>query len=154
MNSYRSVQHGYVVIGIFMSLIVFMPIAYFLKLGSNPIPLPAMLIMTGLFVTLLMFFYKLTLIVNSEGIKIIYGIGLIRKTIKPDLIKGVRTTSVPWYYGMGIRLTPKGMMYNINGFNVVELKYQIGESDKTVLIGTHRGEELVNALKSHPIAGN
>ena len=94
-------------------------------------------------------FYKLTIQVYEGEIKLIYGIGLIqfRKTILAyDDVAEVKT---PWYYGFGIRLTPMGWLYNIQGSQAIRLTY-IGADkiQKNIIIGTQFPNRLMRCIKN------
>jgi hypothetical protein len=49
----------------------------------------------------------------------------------------------PWYYGWGIRLTPRGMMLSVSGFHTVQITLRTG---KKYLIGTDVPQELEEAI--------
>ena len=61
-----------------------------------------------------------------------------------DQIDTCRPVSNPWIYGLGIRLTPHGWLYNVSGVEAVELKMKSG---KTCRIGTDEPEVLTSALQ-------
>lgn len=107
-----------------------------MKIGNNPLTLNVYIIFTSIFVLVLLIFYRLKIRVDNSGIHIIYGIGLIHIKIKPEKINHVRVVATPWYYGLGIRVTDKGMLYNIQGTNAIEISYTKGNI-KTVQIGSN-----------------
>lgn len=78
-----------------------------------------------------------------------YGIGLIRIRFKIDKLEATQIIKTPWYYGLGIRVTPKGMLYNIQGSKAVEIKYLGNGKSKSVMIGTAEPELLVKALEDN-----
>jgi len=49
----------------------------------------------------------------------------------------------PWYYGSGIHLTPYGWLYNISGFDTVQITMSGGKSFK---IGTDEPVGLEKAI--------
>ncbi len=147
MKDFKNVQIGYFVNIVLLMIIAILPLSYIYKWGNNPMPLPVTIIAIIIFFIALLFFYKLKIVVNDDGIKIIFGIGLIRINIKPDKVYSIRVTKVPWYYGLGIRYTTLGKLYNIQGTEVVEIKYLISKKEKTVLLGSNKCEDLKNVLE-------
>lgn len=133
---YEKVQTGWFMIIIFSFIIVCLTISYLLKIGDNPLPTMAFIPMILLFVIFFLIFYRLKIRVDDSGIHIIYGIGLIHIKINPGEIIQIKIVKTPWLYGLGIRITEKGMLYNIQGGDAVEISYFNGKS-KTVLIGSN-----------------
>jgi len=114
--------------------------------GNNPLPLIPFVVLAGLFVIISSLFYKLTIELHGSVLKLIYGIGLIRIQFKIDNLVETRIINTPWYYGLGIRITPKGMLYNIQGSRAVEIKYLSNGKSKSVMVGTPEPERLKQAL--------
>ncbi len=81
---YKESQIGWFIIGIFAVAIVFHCLAYLNQWGNNPMPAAIFLSMLALFVSILLLFYKLTIKIEGNDIKVIYGIGLIAITILMD----------------------------------------------------------------------
>ncbi len=146
---YETTQYGWFLIVIFLAIIVFLFLAYFNQWGTNPIPNAPFLIMTGVFVIPLVLFYKLKIIIKERSIRIIYGIGLVRKIFSPERIVSVENLKIPWYSGMGIRITAHGWLYSVEGFRVVKIIFRKDGAEKTVLIGTPEPEQLKTALENH-----
>jgi hypothetical protein len=76
----------------------------------------------------------MTTTVNAEWITVSFGMGIIRKRIQISRIKNIEIVKNPWYYGWGIRLIPKGMLYNISGSEGVELTFI--DTDRVIRIGS------------------
>jgi hypothetical protein len=55
----------------------------------------------------------------------------------------VAAVTNPWYYGWGIRWTPKGPLYNVSGFEAVEIRMLSGKSFR---IGTDEPDLLRQAI--------
>jgi hypothetical protein len=92
------------------------------------VPLLFVLIIVGLF-------GSLAVSVDREAIGLRLGVGLIRKRIPIARIRDCRIVRNRWFYGWGIRLTPRGWMWNISGLDAVELDlddsghFRIGTDD-------------------------
>lgn len=146
---YEETQYGTYVNLVIILLLVFILLSYVFKWGNNPLPQTIFFFMEGLFVFIYSMFYKMTTVIENREIKIAYGIGMIRIRIRPEKIINVEKFKVPWYWGMGIRITPKGLLYSINGFQTVIIKYIIKGKERTTLIGTQDPDDLKSAIERH-----
>jgi energy-coupling factor transporter transmembrane protein EcfT len=90
-------------------------------------------------------FYSLTVDITATKMTVSFGPGFIKKIFNLHEIKSAKAVRTKWYYGWGIRLTPHGWMYNVSGFDAVELELRGG---KKFLVGTNEPEKLVNAIRS------
>jgi len=138
---------GWVAIGIFTSVILFLYLAFSNQWGNNPIPFIPFVAITGLFIVISSLFYKLTIELDESVLRLSYGIGLIRIRFKIDKLIETQIIKTPWYYGLGIRVTPKGMLYNIQGSKAVMIKYLKNGKSKSVMVGTPEPEQLIQALE-------
>ena len=89
-------------------------------------------------------FWGLTVEVNRDMVRLYYGFGIIHRSIPRERITTVTQVRNRWWYGLGIRWTPHGWMWNISGLDAVELTYHNG---KKFRIGTDEPEALLEALK-------
>lgn len=114
--------------------------AAFLALAS---PSPARAVLSVVLLTLglsVFIFWSLTVVVTQDRLAVWFGPGLIRKTFLVSDIHDARLVRNPWYYGWGIRLTPHGWLFNVSGFDAVELeltnhrKFRIGTDDPQQLL--------------------
>ena len=76
-------------------------------------------------------------------IKIQFGLGVIRKVFPLKDIEAYCVVKNPWYYGWGIRFTPRGWLFNVSGFSAIELQMKSG---KRYRIGTDDPDNLAKAL--------
>ena len=95
-----------------------------------------MFIVLGLFATL-----KVN--VDDQMIQLRFGWGAIRKGFRLNEIENYRVVKNPWYYGWGIKLTPRGWLFNISGSAAIELQMKNG---KRFRIGTDDPEGLAKAV--------
>ena len=101
--------------------------------------------LTGLGLLLIaILFGTLTVEIGGEKISCWFGPGLIRKEFALEEVTEVETVRYPWYYGWGIRLTPKGWMFNVSGLDAVEISLRSG---KHFLIGTDQPNKLASAIR-------
>lgn len=89
-------------------------------------------------------FSSLRVEVDGRYLTCRFGAGLIRKRFALRDIGGVEPVRNPWYYGWGIRWTPRGWLFNVSGLDAVELSLTSG---KHFRIGTDQPQELTAALR-------
>lgn len=145
--NYKKTQIGWLIIGIFLPILFIFYLAYENQWGSNPIPLDSFKAIVLIFVIIVALFYKLTIEIDGQVLKLSYGIGLIRIKFKIDQLEEVQVIKTPWYSGLGIRFTSKGMLYNIHGLKAVRIIYISNGKSKSVMVGTAEPERLKEALE-------
>lgn len=91
-------------------------------------------IIVAALVLITLLFYELTVKVNDNQIRVIYGIGVISFRFRLSEIESCKIVRNSWWYGFGIRLTPHGWLLNVSGLDAVEIKYR--NRNKKVRIGT------------------
>ncbi len=138
MKVYKHTQIGYLLLVLYSAVILF--ICYInIVTGFIPFALVGLIIMLialGLFATL-------TVAVDDRMLRIQFGLGVIRKGFLLKDIEAYRVVKNPWYYGWGIRFTPRGWLFNVSGFSAIELQMKSG---KTYRIGTDEPDSLAKAL--------
>jgi hypothetical protein len=139
---YQETQIGWIFMGVMLPVTIYLILAYFFQWGNNPIGFWGFIIMIVMLVGLCLMFYRLQTTVSYRKIELRYGIGLI--TIKPSIqeLLSAEVIKLPLWYGQGIRTTPKGMMYNIKGRQVVRLTYRKDSTTKTIMIGSAQPKKL------------
>lgn len=86
----------------------------------------------------------LTVSVGGDALSIRFGpVGLIRKSWPLHEIESVVPVTNPWYYGLGIHATPRGVLYNVSGSKGIEVRLNSGT---TFRIGTDEPEQLCDAI--------
>ena len=115
--------------------------------GAPRMPLLAL---AGLFVLLVLLFGSLTVTVGRAAVSIRFGIGLIGRRFALADIRAVRAVRNEWYYGWGIRLLPRGWLYNVSGLDAVELEMANGKAHR---VGTDEPAALAAAIeRAHGVA--
>lgn len=146
---YKKSQIGWVALLIFALVIILPYLVYANQWGNNPLPSTPFLVLASIFVVICFMFYKLKVELSSSTLKLTYGIGLIRIKLKIDELEQAEIIKIPWYYGLGIRLTPKGMLYNIQGAKAVSIEYTSNGKRKSVMVGSPEPERLKEALEEN-----
>ncbi len=91
-------------------------------------------------------FATLTVSIDENYLRIKFGYGIFWKKFLLKKIVSAKAVKNHWYYGWGIRLWlwPSMWIYNVSGFDAVEIKMQNG---KIYRIGTDDAANLELALK-------
>lgn len=139
-QQYKHTQIGYFLSVLYSILVLFMG---YLNIMTNFNPFALFGLLTILIV--LGVFSRLTVVVDDQMIKLEFGMRIIRKAFPLKEIERYRVVTNPWYYGWGIRFTPRGWLYNVSGFSAIELQMKSG---KLYRIGTDDPENLASALQS------
>ena len=93
---------------------------------------------------LIVLFNSITASVSLDEVRVSLGPGLIRKQFRIEEIRTATQVKNQWYYGWGVRLTPHGWLYNVSGFDAVELLLKTG---KKFRIGTDDPAGLAEAIQ-------
>ena len=138
--TYQHTQAGYTPIqyALFsIGMVVFMAIVD----DESPgwvVPLTAVFL-AAIFLVLLAFNW-LRVTVDDQAVSAAFALGKPHRVFALRDISAVEQVRNRWYYGWGVRRTPSGWMYNVWGFDAVELQL----ADGTVFrIGTDDAERLL-----------
>ncbi len=94
----------------------------------------------------LLFFSTLTVKITESAVCITFGpVPIIRKIIALEKIHEWSRVTTPWYYGWGLRYIKNGVLYNISGYDGVEIRFQEG---KRIRIGTDDPTGLTEAIRN------
>lgn len=91
-------------------------------------------------------FATLTASIDENYLRIKFGYGIFARKFALNQIVSVQVVKNHWYYGWGIRLWlwPKMWIYNVSGFDAVEITMK---NEKVYRIGTDVPEELETAIQ-------
>jgi hypothetical protein len=91
-------------------------------------------------------FTTLQVKINQKYLKIKFGYGIFSKRFTLAEIASAKVVKNNWWFGWGIRIWfwPKMMIYNVSGYDAVEIKMKNG---KRYRIGTDEPQKLESALK-------
>jgi hypothetical protein len=89
-------------------------------------------------------FPSLSVVVEDDVLKLWFGPGVIRRTFPLRDIDFVEVVRNRWYWGWGIRWSPRGWLYNVSGLDAVELLVKNG---KRYRIGTDDPQALAQAIQ-------
>jgi len=137
---YSHTQRGTLII-----IIIAILIAYFGFIFSITDFDPVMLLILILVIIILSSFTYLNVSIDKQYLRIKFGWGLFKKKFFLRDIVSAKTAKHNWWNGWGIRYSfkPKMWIYNISGFQVIEIKLK---NSKVYRIGTDQPKELEQAL--------
>ena len=139
IDRYQHTQIGYLTIGMLGAAALFiaclMAVAGFAWI--------AFAVLVILLISLVLF-ATLTVVIEKDALEIRFGPGVIRKKFLLKDIESCQVVKNPWYYGWGIRLTPRGWLFNVSGFYAVEIRMKNG---KKYQIGTDVPHDLEKAIQ-------
>ena len=111
-----------------------------------PVPEARVVVSVVLAILLLciLLFWALNVEVTADELAVSFGPGVIRRSFCVEDILNARIVRNPWYYGWGIRLTPHGWLFNVSGFDAVELELT---NNRKFRIGTDDPQQLLEAIQ-------
>jgi hypothetical protein len=121
-----------------LSILLLALLLYFVE--AHPVGVAVLIILVVCFVL----FATLTVEVTETDVSLKFGPGLIRKRFPLSFIRSVSAVRNKWYYGWGIRMLPRGLLYNVSGLDAVELEMTDGSVHR---IGTDEPNELLEAIR-------
>lgn len=140
---YKHTQIGYLMLSVALATMLF-----FIWINSIIPPEENSTFITifmGLIVLLLLSFALLQIAIDEKYLRIKFGYGIFRKKFLLSEIVLVKAVRNHWYYGWGIRIWfwPYMWIYNISGFDAVEITMKNG---KIYRIGTDESKNLERAI--------
>lgn len=94
---------------------------------------------------LLALFHSLTVEIDVTHLRFRFGIGLIRKSIPLTAIMEVKPVRNSWLHGWGIHWTPHGWLYNVSGWEAVDIALASGKRPR---LGTDEPRRLAQAIQA------
>ena len=121
---YRHTQRAgllqFLLTGIVVLALLFLIVATPAGSLRDPVALAVLIPVLAVLAIVLVLFSSLTVEVDDEALRIAFGPGLVRHAWSLDRVRS-RTVRNPWWYGWGIHLTPGGWLYNVAGFEAVQV---------------------------------
>ena len=141
---HKHTQIGYLMLFILLSLASFYAWIYSVISPETGFHLATIAIMAFV-LFILASFSTLTVKIYENYLWIRFGYGIFRKKFLIKDIISAKSTKNHWYYGWGIRfwLWPKMWIYNVSGFDAVEITMKNG---RIYRIGTDEPKKLERAI--------
>lgn len=137
---YSHTQVGRLMIVLLIAVAVYF--GFMLTLVGLDLPI---IITLGAILFIVASFATLTVTIDQTHIQVKFGYGIYKKRFLLNEITSVKKVKNHWYYGWGIRVWffPYMWIYNISGFDAIEIKMKNG---RVYRIGTDEPQNLENAL--------
>jgi len=147
--NYKHTQIGYLILVITLAMLILFSWVY-LTASAEPASIDsgpnfAITFLMAFILFILASFGSLQVTIDEKYLRIKFGYGIYQKKFLLNDILSAKTVKNSWYYGWGIRgwLWPRMWIYNVSGFDAVEIKLKNG---KTYRIGTDEPEKLEQAI--------
>ena len=150
MISYKHTQIGYLMLVVALAVLALFTWVQITARAEPPsVDSGTNFLVTFIMVLILVIlasFTTLTASIDKNCLQIKFGYGIFRKKFLLSEIVSTKQVKNHWYYGWGIRLWlwPKMWIYNVSGFDAVEI---IMKNGKAYRIGTDAPGELETAIK-------
>lgn len=147
--NYKHAQIGYLMIIVTLAVLVLFARAYMMAAAEPPsVDSGTNLLVTAIMTLILLIlasFCTLQVSIDEEYLQIKFGYGIYRKKFSLHDIISAESVKNHWYYGWGIRgwLWPKMCIFNVSGFDAVQIKLKNG---KIYRIGTDEPKKLEEAI--------
>ncbi|KAF7775097.1 hypothetical protein PCIT_a1200 [Pseudoalteromonas citrea] len=143
---YQHTQFAWAIWAILAWIATFLVMAIVLS-GSNA----AILLFAGILLLVAVFFYGLTIKVDSQSKQLTWwlGPGLIKKTLSFEEIEAVRAVKNSLRHGIGMKITNDGWVYAVSGFSAIEItlhdgmKYRVGTNDPNGVLKALVGNVMI-----------
>jgi len=138
---YKHTQIGYLIVVVILITCLFFSFIL-AQTKFNPVTFVIML----LTIFLLVSFVALRVVIDENYLSIKFSYGIYKKHLLLSDIIQAKAVKNRWYHGWGIRVRfwPFMCIYNVSGFDAVEVKMKNG---KTYRIGTDEPKKLESMLK-------
>ena len=141
---YRHTQFGTVIV---VSLLLAAGLAAGVGVLTGLTPLTV--IRPTLMAVFLALYSSLAVEIDGTHLSFRFGIGLIRQRIPLAEIADARPVLNSWRYGWGVHRTPHGWLYNVSGWEAVEITLASGNR---LRLGTDEPQRLAQAIRAATVS--
>ena len=146
MTRYRRTQIGWAMLGMLavsvVSVAVWDPRLLVEAEGTG---LVVLAVTAAILAAAILLFCSLTVTVGAAHVTIRFGLTPLRKRIRLADIASFEAVRNPWYFGWGIQRYGPGWLYNVSGFEAIEI---VRTNGKELRIGTDDTPGLIRALSA------
>ncbi|UKN02591.1 hypothetical protein K6119_03575 [Paracrocinitomix mangrovi] len=142
---YRTKQIGWIMVLIGPVILIALLIIVNQIEDAKEAAMIPLLATTAMIIIVQLLFFSLETRVNNDTIQLSFGIGLIKKEISIENIESIEKVRNKFIYGWGIRRIPGAWMWNIAGYEAVELSLK--DKNQKFRIGCKNSEELLSEIK-------
>jgi hypothetical protein len=139
IDRYRHTQFGLVTIVALVAAIA--TVVFLNETGARG---PALLFAELALLACLALFYSLTVEVDHDAVSLRFGVGLIRRRFLLAEIATTEAVRNRWFHGWGIRRIRGGWLFNVSGFDAIEIGLTDGRRYR---IGTDEPDRLLREIR-------
>jgi hypothetical protein len=139
MLRYQHTQRGTAVL---WALVVAAAVSAILSLVT-PAPPGVLVAVVVVLVLVAYLFSAMTIQIDDEALRWIFGPGMIQKAVPLSEIRRVEVARTGWYEGWGIHRTRRGWLYSVSGRDAVLVTRRDG---RQLLLGTDEPARLRDAI--------
>lgn len=149
--NYKHTQVGYLMIFVTVAVFGLFSWAQMMARAEPPsVNSGSNLLVTAIMVLVLLLlvsFWTLNVEITQEKIVLKFGYGFVRTSFNRSDVISAKSVKNKWYFGWGVRrwFWPKMWIYNVSGFDAVEIVLKNGNMYR---IGTDEPEKLERAILS------
>ena len=147
---YRHTQTGWTIIALVGAAIVVEVVIAAALASENTVALALSGAVAAVLAVVLALFSTLTVSVDDAAVRLSFGLGVLRREVPLDEVVAARAVKNPWIAGWGVRVIPHGRLYNVGGFDAVELQLDGG---RVVRVGTDEPAALLAAVQRALLSG-
>jgi hypothetical protein len=134
------VQTSYASSGAAIAVLLLTGVAMWVVGGSTAV---LWIVLVAILLPVMIIFSRLSVRIDADTVEAAFGWGIPKRVVELSDIVDVHQVRNRWYHGWGIHAVSGGRLYNVGGFDAVELKLRSG---KVFRIGTDEPAQLVDAL--------
>lgn len=139
---YRHRQVGVVTLAVLVAVAIVADVAA-VAVGAPSAALASVAITSLLLLIVALVFSSLTVEIDDRELRASFGPGITAKRVALADIAGAEVMPSSFWSGRGVRVTTRGMLYNVSGTGAVEVTLKSGQRFR---IGTDEEAELRNAI--------
>ena len=147
---YRHTQTGWTIIALVGAAIVVEVVIAAALASENTVALALSGAVAAVLAVVLALFSTLTVSVDDAAVRLSFGLGVLRREVPLDEVVAARAVKNSWIAGWGVRVIPHGRLYNVGGFDAVELQLDGG---RVVRVGTDEPAALLAAVQRALLSG-
>jgi len=144
VTAYRHTQFAWVLAGVLgLGLLAAIGLPVFLPEGAMRAPWWTPWLLVAVLAAGLLLFGWLTVEVDGREVRLRFGVGAFRRTVRVEDVRGCDRVQTRMRWGWGIRWTPAGWLYNVAGREAVRLDLL---RERPVIIGSDDADALKAAI--------
>jgi len=142
---YRHTQIGWTLIVLVVAVVLaeLTIVAFSSPPGTLALALSGALV--AVVAVMLALFSTITVVVDDQAVRLWFGLRSLRREVMLADVTAARKVRNHWYAGWGVRIIPRGRLYNVGGLDAVELEMDNG---RVVRVGTDQPDALLAAVQA------